>query len=134
MCLGLAGAFVRRSPGRRGGSARRADRGGRGGGGASIGLFPIFFRHLDPISGDLLMPMIAHVAVWSAIGRRPAWLWDRPCRSGKPGAICSSGARRTDRCGVGAIASQFLGAFCFPQAQTDMPLAAEPAARLLAWP
>ena len=134
MCLGLAGAFVRRFSGAAAVAALVGlIVGGGAGAGASSGLFPIFLRHLDPISGDLLMPMIAHAAVWSALGSsgRPG-VWDRACGIRNPETIVRAVLGGLTGAALGAIAFQFLGALCFPQSKTDMPLAAEPAARLLA--
>ena len=132
LALGLAGAAVRRSAGVAPAAALVGlIGGGAAGAGVSFGLFPIFFRYLDPISGDLLLPLIAHSAVWSAVGAAGGLAFGIG-RGGGPGRIAWAVLGGLAAAALGAVACEFLGAFIFPQAKTDMPVAAEPAARLLA--
>jgi hypothetical protein len=130
LALGLAGAAVRR----KGRAAPVAVAGLIGGGIAgawvSSGLFPIFFRNLDPISGDLLLPLVIHGAVWSAVGAA-AGLAFGIGRGGGPGPIARTALAGLAGAALGAIAYQLLGAFFFPQAKSDMPVTTDPVARLL---
>jgi hypothetical protein len=132
ICLGLAGASMRWSVG--GGTVAALVGliiGAGAGAGASGGLFPVFLRHLDPISGDLLGPMITHAAIWSALGAAGGLAFGIG-RVGRSGDIVRAVLGGLTGAALGAIAFQLVGAFCFPQSKTDMPLAAEPPARLLA--
>ncbi len=132
LALGLAGAAVRRSA-RLAGLAGLVGMvvGGAAGAGASFGIFPIFFEHLDPISGDLLLPLAAHVAVWSAVGAAGGLAFGIGLGAGR-GGIARSALGGLIGAALGALAYEFLGAFFFSQAKTDQPFAAEAAARLLA--
>jgi hypothetical protein len=128
--LGLAGGLARRKIAAGAGLAGLV-LGGAAGGGAAFGAFTAYLRHRDPISGDLLLPLLCHAAAWAALGaagglafglglfaeRGPA------ARSALAGLIVAA---------LGAAAFQIAGAFAFPGAKTDMPLASEPAARLAA--
>jgi hypothetical protein len=132
LALGLAGAAVRRSAGAAPVAALAGlIGGGIAGAGVSFGLFPIFFRHLDPISGDLLLPLITHGAVWSAVGAAVGLAFGIG-RGGGPGPIARAALGGLIAAALGAVACQLFGAFIFPQAKTDMPVAADPSARLVA--
>jgi hypothetical protein len=130
--LGLAGAAARRSFGT---VPAAALAGLIAGGGASAGLsaviFPAFFRQFDPISGDLLPSLIAHAAAWSAVGAAGGLAFGIGLRVG-PRDLARSVLGGLAGVAVGSIAYEFLGAFAFPQARTDLPLAASPTSRLLA--
>lgn len=132
LALGLAGAAVRRSAKRAGVAAPSGlVVGGAAGAGASFGLFPVFFEHLDPISGDLLLPLATHVAVWSAVGASGGLAFGIGLGTGRAG-VARSALGGLIGAALGALAYEFLGAFFLPQAKTDQPFAAEAAARLLA--
>jgi hypothetical protein len=131
LALGLAGAAVRRSANTVPAAALAGlIGGGVAGSGLSFGLFPILFRQLDPISGDLVLPMIIHVAVWSVVGAAVGLAFGIGRRGG-PVRIGRAVLGGLLGAALGAVAYQLLGAFFFPTAKSDMPIAAGAAARLL---
>ena len=132
LALGLAGGAVRRSAsGAALGGLTGLVIGAAVGAGASLGIFPIFFRNLDPISGDILLPLITHAVFWATLGAAAGLAY---------GVGHGGGLRFVLRAVSGGILGaalavlvyEFLGALAFPQAKTDQPFASEPAARLLA--
>lgn len=102
--------------------------GGAAGAAAAFGVFPPFLRHLDPISGDLVLPMLCHAAVWSLPGAAAGLVFGlgagiRPVRTAAGGLVGAS---------LAAVVFEVAGAAVFPNAKTDQPVAASFAARSLA--
>ncbi|GAC1473469.1 MAG: hypothetical protein NVSMB9_22120 [Isosphaeraceae bacterium] len=98
---------------------------------ASLVLVPVFFRYVDPMSNDLLIPLLIHGGVWGAAGasgglalgiglggRGPAV---RGLLGGLFGAV------------IGAVLYEVTGAMFFPLAKTGLPVAPTPGIRLMAW-
>ena len=104
--------------------------GGGLGAGAASTLFPVYLQQLDPISGDLTLPLITHQAFIGvaaigfagglslAIGRGDGiGRIFRTAVGGLAGAL------------LGAIIFQLFGAFLLSQSKTEMPIAADTIAR-----
>jgi len=104
--------------------------GALGTGGAAWLILPIFYARLDPQSGDLVMPLLTHGAIWCAagaagglafglgVGGRGRWL--RTALGGLVGA------------GLATVAYELIGALGFPTLGTHLPLSNAPITRGLA--
>jgi hypothetical protein len=132
MALGIAGGVTRRS-------RSSAIMGGLiglvigavGGAGVSSILFPWFFRNLDPISGDLLLPLLTHFAIWSTLGVAAGVSYASALAGGARGMLLAVlGGIAGAVCG--ALVYEISGAIVFSGAKTDQPYASETPARLLA--
>lgn len=98
---------------------------------ASLGLFPLWMRHQDPIAGDLALSLLTHGGVWAVVGAggglafalgmglRPAGMV-RAALGGLAGGA------------LGAVIYEFVGSLAFPIAQIGHPYASEAAPRFLA--
>jgi hypothetical protein len=130
--LGLAGAVSRRSA-RAVAFAMLAGliAGGAASAGLSAVVFPAFFRNFDPISGDLSLSLITHLAVFSVVGATSGLAFGIGLGGG-PGRAARAALGGLVGAVVGSITYECIGAFAFPQARTDLPVAAEMLARLLA--
>jgi hypothetical protein len=141
MAHGFRGAALATALGLAGGLARRRVAivagvvglvfGCAAGVGAAFGVFNAYFRYLDPISGDLLLPLISHAAVWGALGAAGGLAFGLGLREG-PGCAARTALGGLIGAVLGAAVFQLAGGFAFPRAKTDMPLAAEAVARLTA--
>jgi hypothetical protein len=99
-------------------------------GALSLLLIPVFFNKHDPQSGDLVLPLLIHGAIWSAIGSvgglafglglggRRHWL------RGLLGGLLGGAAA--------TIVYEVVGAVAFPSDHTDLPLASAVTARAMA--
>jgi hypothetical protein len=103
---------------------------GAAGAGTAMGLVRLFFQIQDRQSNSLLLPLLVHGGIWSAIG----------LAAGVALGIGAGGRGRALRTGLGglqgAIVSTLLfevvGAIAFPTARTHYPVSEEAASRLLA--
>ncbi|APW61625.1 hypothetical protein [Paludisphaera borealis] len=120
-----------RAGGRAGGLARRRAVvagvvglvfGGAAGAGAAFGVFIPYFRYPDPISGDLLLPLISHAAVWAALGAAGGLAFGLGLRA-RAGLVVRTALGGLIGAALGAAVFQLAGVFAFPRAKTDMPLA-----------
>jgi hypothetical protein len=121
LALGFAGGFARRSTSA---SVRAAILGLMLGstvaGSFSLFLVPIFFKNYDPQSGDLVLPLLTHCAIWSAVGGvgglafglglggRGRW------RATLVGGLTGAAAA--------AVVFELVGALFFASSKTDLPL------------
>jgi hypothetical protein len=131
LALGLAGGLARRNFG----AAILAAciglvLGGACGAFAGRGMVPIFFRNEDPLSSDLVFPMLVHEAIWTPLGLVAGLAfgiglggWGRMVRAtagGMLGAIC------------GTIVYELAGAVAFASDKSHYPVSASIGSRLLA--
>lgn len=131
LALGAAGGASRRSVG----SALTA--GGLGllvGGLVAAGVsslsLPLLYAKLDPQSGDLLIPLLGHIAAWSAagasgglafgVGAGRKGLWPRTALGGLVGAALAT------------VVYELAGALLFPTHGTHLPVAGSPVTRATA--
>jgi hypothetical protein len=139
---GLFGAVLGMSMGLAGGLARRAVSTGvlaivvgmvagvAAGAGMSFVVLPEYYKRFNPQDVDLILPILMHVGIWSAMG----------AGGGLAFGIGMGGAARPVRALLGgllgAIAATLLyevvGAVLLPLDKTSQPLAATSGARLLA--
>jgi hypothetical protein len=100
------------------------------GSGMSFLFLPGYYQRFNPQDEDLILPILMHGGIWSAIG----------AGGGLAFGIGMGGAARTFRALLGgllgAVAATLLyevvGAVLLPLAKTSQPLAATSGARLLA--
>jgi hypothetical protein len=128
--LGLAGGWARRTP--RAGLAAGltgAVLGTLGGIGASWVLLPLFYRYEDPISGDLILPLLTQGGVWSVVGAAGGL----SLGLGLGGRSLSLRAALGGLLGAALAASifQVVGALAFPDDETDQPVSKTWATRLI---
>lgn len=80
----------------------------------------LYFKHVDPQSEELLIPLAAHVALWSVVGAvgglacgkglGGAGRWKVTLMGGIVGAV------------AGSVVSEIVGALLFPSARTQLPV------------
>jgi hypothetical protein len=136
------GALVGLALGAAGGASRRSAGSAIGAGGlgmlagtlAAAGVsgvsLPLLYARLDPQSGDLLTPLLGHVAAWSAagaagglafgIGAGREGLWPRTTLGGLVGAALAT------------VVYELAGALLFPTHGTHLPVAGSPETRAAA--
>jgi len=132
LLLGLAGGFGR-------GSARAAVVAGvvgLVGGGAlgtlvSWGLIPPLLRNINPLSDDLLQPMLAHAGLWSPIGAAVGLAFGLGY-GGERNRVLSAIAGGFLGALLAVVIYEVLGAVVFPLDRTTRPIAASSVARLVA--
>jgi hypothetical protein len=140
--LATTGGFLGLTLGAAGGLARRSviASGGAGIAGAVLGtavpasvalvMVSNFFERHDPQSGDLILPLLTHGAMWSAVGA---------C-GGLAFGLGIGGKRRWLATLVGgalgaaaaAVIYEFAGAIAFSTSKADLPVAGSTAARCVA--
>ncbi len=99
---------------------------------ASLGLFLVsnFFKKFDPQSGDLVLPLLTHGAIWSAVGAIGGLAfglglggkgrWTATLGGGLLGAAAA------------AVIYEIVGALAFASSKTDQPVSATLASRGMA--
>jgi hypothetical protein len=93
-------------------------------------LVSLFFKQYDPQSGDLVLPLFTHGAIWSALGGVGGLAfglglgtkgrWKATLVGGFLGAAAA------------AIIYEIVGAVAFATSKTDLPVSATPTTRALA--
>jgi hypothetical protein len=93
-------------------------------------LVSLFFNKYDPHSGDLVLPLMTHGAIWSAVGAIGGTAfglglggkgrWMATLMGGLLGAAAAS------------VIYEIVGAIAFASSKTDLPLSAALTTRLLA--
>jgi hypothetical protein len=130
LALGLAGGLARRTT-RAGLFAGLAGAvlGTLGGLGSSWVLLPVFYREESPISGDLILPLLTHGGVWIVVGAAGGLAlglglgsFRLAFRAGLGGLLGAA---------IGATAFEAVGAFAFPNDETDQPVSKTWVTRLL---
>jgi hypothetical protein len=131
LALGLAGGLVRRSVTA---CALAATwglvLGSVAAGFLSLALVSYFYKSFDPNSGDLVLPLLTHSAIWSSVGAIAGLAfglgiggrgrWKATLGGGLAGAVAA------------AIIYEIVGAVAFASSKTEMPLSASAATRALA--
>ena len=131
LLMGLAGGFVRRSASASAGSGILGLMFGTIVGAATgFALVSLFYKRYDPQSGDLLLPLLVHGTIWSAVGAVGGLVfglgiggqgrWKRTLVGGFVGAAAAT------------VVYEIGGALSFPSSKTDLPLSASFAARAMA--
>jgi len=131
LLMGLAGGIVRRS------ASATARAGILGvllgtivGAATGFALVSLFYKRHDPQSGDLVLPLLIHGAIWSALGAVGGLVFGL--------GIGGQGRWKSTLVGglVGAAAATVVyeigGALAFPSSKTDLPLSASFATRGMA--
>jgi hypothetical protein len=131
LLMGLAGGLVRRSASA---SARAGILG------LSLGtivsaatgfvLVSLFYKTYDPQSGDLVLPLFIHGAIWSALGAVGGMVFGRGI--GGQGRWKSTLVGGLVGAAVATVVYEIGGALAFPSSKTDLPLSASFAARAMA--
>jgi hypothetical protein len=132
LVLGIAGAVAR-------GSVRAAVPaavtgvflGGSLGALASMGLFSIYLKTYDPLSNDILLPLLTHAGVWTPLGAAAGLAFGLG-QGGGPRRVARAALGGFIGAALGAAIYEVLGAALFPLAQTNLPIATSSSARLLA--
>ena len=93
-------------------------------------LVSIFFKRYDPQEGDLVLPLLTHGAIWSAVGAIGGLAfglglggqgrWKATLLGGLVGAAAAT------------IVYEIVGALAFPSSKTDMPVSSSITTRGLA--
>jgi hypothetical protein len=146
LAFGLMGVFLGAGLGLAGGLARRSGRAAASSGllglvlgaaataGLSVALLPVYTsakeRDPDALSRDIVLPLIVHVGIWSAVG----------AAGGLALGIGLGERRRLSRTALGglvgatagAVAYELVGAALFPFAGTAQPVSTTWGTRLLA--
>ena len=131
LAMGLAGGMARRSASA---SAMAAFfgllLGTTAGGCTALGLVSIFFKRHDPQSGDLVLPLLTHGAIWSAVGAIGGLAfglglggrgrWKATLVGGLVGAAAAT------------VVYEIVGALAFATCKTDLPLSASITTRAMA--
>lgn len=138
---GLFGAVLAASLGLAGGLAGNFDRtgfalflglfaGGAAGYGTSVAVLPRYYAAFQPQNDDLLLALLTHGAIWSAIGAAAGLAlgfglggWTRPVRAAIGGMLGAVAATMIYDIGFG---------LAFPLAKTSQPISATQGTRLLA--
>jgi hypothetical protein len=128
LALGLAGGLARRSVTASSLAATSGFvLGSVAAGVSSLALVSYFYKTFDPNSGDLLLPLLTHTAIWSivgavaglafglGIGGRGRWI--ATLGGGLAGAVAA------------AIIYEIVGAVAFATSKTEMPLSDSTATR-----
>lgn len=104
--------------------------GGAAGAVAGLGMVRVFYQNEDLFSHSLIYPMLAHGAVWSAIGVAGGMAFGiglggrgRIARAASGGLLGAIGA---------TVVYELTGALAFPLARTHFPIPESPATHLLA--
>jgi hypothetical protein len=131
LTLGLAGGLSRRAPG----AALTAGvvgsvLAGAAGAGVTMGLVPLYFQNQDPQSNSLLLPLLIHGGIWSAIGLAAGLAFG--IGLGGRGRVLRAGLGGLLGAIVGTLLFEIMGAIAFPTAKTHYPVSEEAASRLLA--
>lgn len=129
--LGLAGGLARRANlAALAAAAGGGLLGGVAGVGLSYALVPVYLREVDPVQPTLLLPLMIHGGIWTAIGAASGLAfglgrggWSRIFRATLGGAV---GAM------LGTVAFVVLQAVAFPLHQNEELLGPTPALRLAA--
>ncbi len=131
LSLGLAGGGSRRSAG----SAASAGGvglllGAAGVAGVARLILPVIYSRLDPLSGDLVYPLLGHEAIWSVAG----------AAGGLAFGLGAGGRARWWKTAFGGfigaalatVVYEFAGALGFPTHRTHLPMAGSPETRAMA--
>ncbi len=131
LALGLAGGLARRSlTAALTAALAGLVLGGAAGAGVALGMIRLFYQDYDPHSEALLLPMLVHGGIGSAIGIAAAVAF----------GIGLGGRGRFLRAGLGGLLGaivatlifEVVGALAFPMAKTHHPVSEVSASRLLA--
>jgi hypothetical protein len=135
LALGLAGGLARGSfraavgPGLIGVVA-----GGLVGGGAALGLLPIYFHQEniapEELSRDLVVPFLMHAGIWAAIGAASGAAFGLGLGSWRLAVTAAVGGLVGGL--LGAVLYEVVGALALPNGKTSDPVAPILAGRLLA--
>ncbi len=131
LTMGLAGGLVRRSISASTGAALLGLLLGTAVTGfTAVVLAANFFKRYDPQLGDLVLPMVTHGAIWSAVG----------AIAGLAYGLGLGGRGRWKATLVGGLAGgaaativfEFVGAFAFASSKTDLPVSSSINTRAMA--
>jgi hypothetical protein len=96
----------------------------------SLALVTYFYKLFDPISGDLVLPLLTHSAIWSTVGAIAGLAfglgiggrgrWKATLVGGLAGALAAT------------VVYELLGAVVFASSKTEMPLSSSPTTRAMA--
>jgi hypothetical protein len=96
----------------------------------SLALVTYFYKLFDPNSGDLVLPLLTHSAIWSTVGAIAGLAfglgiggrgrWTVTLGGGLAGAVAAT------------VIYEIVGAIAFASSKTEMPLSASVATRALA--
>ena len=105
------------------------------GGGASLGLLPVYFRTLDvaqeALSHDLVLPLMIHGGIWAACGLAGGVAFGLGLRVGAT-QIVTSGIGGLIGAALGAAIYELIGAMAFAGDMTTRPLSLSWSTRLMA--
>jgi hypothetical protein len=131
--LGVAGGLIRRS----GRAATAAGLlglvvGASAGAGISLALLPPYnsykAQHPDEAARDVILPLLVHAGIWSAVGASGGLAFGLGARRGLPWIVLGGLAGAA----LGAIVYELIGAVAFPAAQTTQFVSATGPTRLFA--
>jgi hypothetical protein len=129
--MGLAGGAARRkvSAGARAAIVGSV-LGSAGAAAAALGLVSVFFQRFDPQSGDLVLPLLTHGAIWSTVGAigglafglglAGQGLWKSTLAGGFAGAVLAT------------VVYEIVGALLFATSKTHLPVSSSIATRGMA--
>jgi hypothetical protein len=135
LTLGLAGGLCRRSwLGALTGAIAGLVLGSAAGALPSFAVMPWQWRHRhdDPNASDLLVPLMIHIALWSAIGLAAGLAFGIGCRPTRRSRLVETVLAGLVGAIVGTFAFEMVGAMLFPFAHTADPFSATSGTRLLA--
>ncbi len=131
LALGLAGGLARRSVAASAGTAILGFLlGVVGSACASLLLVSFFYKNYDPVSSDLIFPLLTHTTIWSVMG----------ALGGLAFGLGLGGSRRWPASLIGgltggaaaAVIYELVGALFFASSKTDLPLSASSTTRGMA--
>jgi hypothetical protein len=96
----------------------------------SSAVVAVFYKFYDPQSGDLLLPLICHGAIWSAVGACAGFAFGH--------GLGARGQRKLALFGgflgglAAAVIYEIVGAVAFPSSKCDLPISTSIASRSMA--
>jgi hypothetical protein len=133
--LGVAGGLARRSAGGALlGGVLGLFLGAAAGALPSLVVMPWQWRHRndDPASLDLLVPMLVHLSLWSAVGLAAGLAFGVGSSGTQPSRIVKAALAGFVGAMLGTVIFEVAGAFLFPMARTADPFSVTAETRLLA--
>lgn len=96
----------------------------------SLVFVSLFFKNHDPLSGDLVLPLLTHGAIWSAVGAFGGLAFG--VGLGGPGRWKATTVGGLTGAAAASVVYELVGALVFASSKTDLPLSSSGSARGLA--
>ena len=97
---------------------------------SSLILVSLFYKYHDPLSSDLIFPLLTHCAIWSAVGAVGGLAFG--VGLGGPGRWKATMVGGLTGAAAASVVYELVGALVFASSKTDLPLSSSSTTRGLA--